>query len=204
MAHLAGRTPSADDPLRLLDATPVPCAASRQTVKRSALRGWADYGWCPSHSRWYWGLKLYLLCTADGSPVGWCLANPKLGEREVALALLDRESLQPGQVLIVDKGLAGVEVDRHVANLGALLMRPDRRDEPARFGSLPQVRQWVESVIDTLKGQLGLEQHGGRSLAGVHARVGLRLLALAAAIWFNWQLGVEHKALPDRLRPLNP
>jgi hypothetical protein len=72
-------------------------------------------------------------------------------------------------------------------------MRPDRRDEPARFGSLPPVRQWVESVIDTLKGQLGLEQHGGRSLAGVHARVGLRRLALAAAIWFNWQLGVEHK-----------
>jgi hypothetical protein len=53
-AHLAGQTPSTQDTLRLLDATPVPCAASRQTVKRSALRGWADYGWCPSHSRWYW------------------------------------------------------------------------------------------------------------------------------------------------------
>ena len=37
---------------------------------------------------------------------------------------------------------------------------PDRRDEPARFGSLRPVRQWIESVIDTLKGQLGLEQHG--------------------------------------------
>jgi hypothetical protein len=58
MAHLAGRTPSADDQLRLLDATPLPCAASRQTGKRSALGGWADYGWCPSHSRWSWGLKL--------------------------------------------------------------------------------------------------------------------------------------------------
>jgi hypothetical protein len=77
-AHLVGQTPSVHDTLRLLDATPVPCAASRQTVKRSALRGWADYGWCPSHSRFYWGLKLYLLCTPDGSPVAWCLATPKL------------------------------------------------------------------------------------------------------------------------------
>jgi Transposase DDE domain len=193
LGHLAGATPSADDPLRLLDATPVPCAASRQTVKRSALRGWADYGWCPSHSRWYWGLKLYALTTSDGSPVAWCLATPKLGEREVACALLDRGTLRPGQVLIVDKGLAGAEVDRHVAGLGAVLLRPDRRDEPARFGSLRPVRQWIESVIDTLKGQLGLEQHGGRSPAGVHARVGQRLLALAAAVWFNWQLGGEHK-----------
>jgi hypothetical protein len=153
----------------------------------------ADYGWCPSHSRWYWGLRLSVVTTSDGSPVAWCLANPKLGEREVATALLDRGSLRPGQVLLVDKGLAGAEVDRHVADLAAVLVRPDRRDEPARFGSLRPVRQWIESIIDTLKGQLGLEQHGGRTLAGVHARVGLRLLALAAVVWFNWQLGAEHK-----------
>jgi hypothetical protein len=128
--------------------------------------------------------------------VAWCLASPKLGEREVAMALLDRASLQPGQALIVDKGLAGAEVDRHVAGLGAVLVRPDRRGEPARFGSLRPVRQWIESVIDTLKGRLGLEQHGGRTPAGVHTRVVQRLLALAASIWFNWQLGVEpHRSL---------
>jgi hypothetical protein len=193
LAYLVGQTPGSHDTLRLLDATPVPCAASRTTVKRSALRGHADYGWCPSHSRWYWGLKLYVLCTPDGSPVAWCLASPKLGEREVATALLDRASLQPAQVVIVDKGLASAEVDRHVGDLGAVLVRPDRRDEPARFGSLRPVRQWIESIIDTLKGQLGLEQHGGRTLAGVHTRIGQRLLALAAAIWFNYQLGTPHK-----------
>jgi hypothetical protein len=192
-AQLAGQTPGVHDRLRLLDGTPVPCAASRQTVKRSALRGWADYGWCPSHSRWYWGLKLYVLCTPDGSPVAWCLASPKLGEREVATALLDRGSLHPGQVLVVDKGLASAEVDRHLDDLEAVLVRPDRRDEPARFGSLRPVRQWIESIIDTLKGQLGLEQHGGRTPTGVHARIAQRLLALAAAVWFNWQLGAEHK-----------
>jgi hypothetical protein len=193
MAYLADRSPSIEDPLRLLDATPLPCAASRETVKRSALRGWADYGWCPSHSRFYWGFKLYVLTTTDGSPVAWCLATPKLGEREVAMALLDRGSLRPGHVLIVDKGLAGAAVDEHVAGLEAVLVRPDRRDEPARFGSLRPVRQWIESIIDTLKGQLGLEQHGGRTLAGVQARVGQRLLALAAVVWFNWQLGAGHK-----------
>jgi hypothetical protein len=193
LAHLAGQTPGVHDTFRLLDSTPLPCAASRQTVKRSALAGHADYGRCPSHSRWYWGFRLYVLTTPGGSPVAWCLASPKLGEREVAMALLDRASLRPGQVLIVDKGLAGAEVDRHVAGLEARLVRPDRRDEPARFGSLRPVRQWIESIIDTLKGQLGLEQHGGRTLAGVQARVAQRLLALAACVWFNWQLGAEHK-----------
>jgi hypothetical protein len=68
----------------------------------------------------------------------------------------------------------------------ARLLRPDRGDEPARLGSLRPVCQWIESIIDTLKGQLGLEQHGGRTPAGVQVRVVQRLLALATCVWFNW------------------
>ena len=77
--------------------------------------------------------------------------------------------------------------------MGATLLRPDRKDEPARFGSLGQVRQWIESIIDTLKGQLSLEEHGGRTPAGVMARVAQRLLALAAGVWWNWQIGAPEK-----------
>ena len=57
----------------------MPCGASRETVKRSELAGAACYGYCAAHSRWYWGLKLYLVTTPDGMPVAWCLASPKLG-----------------------------------------------------------------------------------------------------------------------------
>jgi hypothetical protein len=193
LAHLAGQVPSAHDTARLLDATPIPCAASVQTVARSALRGWADYGDCASHSRWYWGLKLYVLTTIDGVATCWCLAPPTLGEREVAEALLeaDRDCLRPGLVIIGDKGVAGELFQAHVAGLGALLVRPDRHGEPHRFGNLGPVRQWIEAIIDTLKGQLGLERHGGRTRPGVHARVAQRLLALAACVWWNWQVGAE-------------
>ena len=54
-----------------------------------------------------------------------------------------------------------------------------------RNGRLARVRQWIEAVFDTLKGQLSLEQHGGRTLPGVFARAGQRLLALAAGIGHN-------------------
>jgi hypothetical protein len=57
----------------------------------------------------------------------------------------------------------------------------------------PRQRQWIEAIIDTLKGQLTLEDHGGRTLAGVYARVAARLLALAAAIWHNWATGAPVK-----------
>jgi Transposase DDE domain len=195
--HLAMATPSWRDGFRLLDATALPCGQSRETVKRSALWGHAGYGYDRSHSRWYWGFKLYLLCAPDGLPVSWCLATPALGEREVAQVLLDdtarQQALARGTIILADKGLAGAEFEGHVAGLGAWLVRPDRKDEPRRFGSLGGMRQWIESVINTLKDQLGLEQHRGRTLGGVVVRVGQRLLALAAVIWFNWQLGVSPK-----------
>ena len=196
ITELARDTASWHDLLRLADSTPLPCAASRETVKRSDLAGHAGYGYCASHSRWFWGFRLYLITTAEGMPVIWGLAHPGIGEREVTAALLarDHQLVRAGQVLLGDKGVAGRGFEAFVRDqLGACLIRPDRKDEPARFGRLARCRQWIEAIIDTLKGQLTLEDHGGRTLAGVYARVAARLLALAAAIWHNWRTGASIK-----------
>jgi hypothetical protein len=106
---LATCCPSWFDDLWITDATPLPCGMSRETVKRSDLAGHAGYGYCASHSRYYWGLKLYLVCAGDGMPIMWCLANPKIGEREVLAALLQRDHhlIRGGQVLLADKGFRG-------------------------------------------------------------------------------------------------
>lgn len=197
ITHLARVSPSWCDDLRLIDATPVPCGASRETVKRSELAGHAGYGYCAAHSRYYWGLKLYLLAAADGMPIAWCLADPKIGEREVCLDLItmavETGRLVPDTVVLADKGLAGRELEAQIGQLGVRLVRPDRRDERARNGNLGGVRQWIESVFDSLKGQLGLENHGGRTCQGVATRVAQRLLALAAGVWHNWTTGAQHK-----------
>jgi len=185
---LASLSPSFCDRLRLLDSTPVPCAASRETVRRSALSGHGGYGYCRSHSRWFWGFRLYLLCAPDGLPVGFELAAANQPERAVAAELLERV-LQGGETVVCDKGFAGAEFEQLVASLGASILRPDRKDEPRRHGSLGGIRQWVESAFDTLKDQLSLERHGGRTLAGLVSRVARRLLALAAVLLHNWQLG---------------
>jgi hypothetical protein len=54
---------------------------------------------------------------------------------------------------------------------------------------LKRVRQLIESINDTLKGQLDLEQHGGRTQEGVAVRIAQRVLALAAVIWHNFHTG---------------
>jgi hypothetical protein len=48
-------------------------------------------------------------------------------------------------------------------------------------------------VFDTYKGQLDLEQHGGRTPAGVLTRIWQRVLALTAVIWQNDNIGAPIK-----------
>jgi hypothetical protein len=199
MLYLATQCPSWADDLRLIDGTPIPCGTSRETAKRSDLAGFANYGYCASHSRWYWGLKLYVITTAEGMPVAWCLADPKIGEREVAEELFgharDLGALRGKMIVLADKGLSGAELERYCADqLGVLLVHPDRKDaKRRRYGNLAGMRQWIEAVYDTCKDQLGLEHHGGRTPEGVYARIAQRLLALAAAIWHNWKINAEVK-----------
>jgi hypothetical protein len=176
----------------IVDSTPVPCGMSRPTVQRSDLAGWAGYGYCASHSRFFWGLRLYLVCTPTGMPILWALANPKIGEREVLTAMLEVEAgvvAEHDQILLIsDKG---GPFERQLAEQGIELLRPSRKKEKTRHGEpmLKKVRQLIESVNDTLEGQLDLEQHGGRTLTGVAVRMAQRLLAMGAAIWHNNKTG---------------
>ncbi len=192
IAQLARISPSFCERIRLLDSTPVPCGQSRETRKRSELAGWAAYGYCASHSRYFWGLRLYLLCAPDGMPISFCLAPANEPEREVAAAMLDRARrdglLTGGEIIVGDKGFAGREFEETVASLDATLIRPDRKNEKPRFGKLGGIRQWIESIYQTTKSQLSLELHGGHIPEGVWARICLRVLALAAGVWHSWQL----------------
>jgi hypothetical protein len=196
---LADHTPATAEMLRLMDATPVPCGHSVITARRSDLYGYAGYGYCPSHSRWYWGTKLLLMCTCEGTVTGFCLANPKLcGERDQARQMLQRQPASrpaPGTAVVTDKGLSGADTEAFFASddLGLTLLRPARTDEKEPRPFPNWLRQRIEAIIWTLKSQLGLERHGGRAPAGLWARIVQRLLALNAVIWFNWQIGAPVK-----------
>jgi hypothetical protein len=98
---------------------------------------------------------------------------------------------RPGLTIIADKGYVSRELGTYLAERGVALLRPsyrNRTQHPAEH-LLKPVRQLVESIFDTLKGQLDLELHGGRSIDGVGVRIGQRLFAMTAAIWHNRTTG---------------
>lgn len=190
LAHL---TSVADDDVLVVDSTPVECGRSRETAKRSELAGWAEYGYCASHTRFFWGLRLHLICTLHGLPLGWALAGAKADEREIATAILaETPALAHRPItLIGDKNYYGRGFETELADAGVTVLRPSRKGEKPQATTrfFKPLRQIIESVNDTLKGQLDLELPGARTVAGVCVRVAQRILALTTTIWHNDQTG---------------
>ena len=200
----AAQSPGWHDDLLLADSTPVECARSRETVKRAgssslggAIADAADYGYCASHSRYFWGLRLHTLMAPDGTPRAMALTSPKEGEREVCLRLLERVNRSGPVTILGDKGYAGADFQADAAALGATVVRPRRKDERGDGPHLAPLRQRIESIYWTAKDILALERHGARTLRGLRARIASRFLALAAAIALNHQLGRPSRALVD-------
>ena len=98
---------------------------------------------------------------------------------------------QGHRTLIANKGYNGAAFEADLNQIGIKLLRPTRKGEAphARERFFKPLRQCVESIFDTFKGRLNREQHGGRTVAGVCARVGQRILALTAVIWHNTTIG---------------
>jgi hypothetical protein len=204
IASFASQSPGYYDDLLLADSTPIECARSRETVKRAgasclgdAIANAADYGYCASHSRWFWGLRLHTLMAADGTPRAMALTSPKEGEREVCLRLLGRVNREGPLTVLGDKGYAGADFEADAAELGATVVRLRRKDEPRGALHLAPLRQRIESIYWSAKDILTLERHGARTLRGLWVRIASRFLALAAAVSLNHQLGRESRALVD-------
>ncbi|MBV9819117.1 MAG: IS982 family transposase [Solirubrobacterales bacterium] len=203
MSALARECPGFFDELVLIDSTPVECARSRETVKRAgesclddAIANAAAYGYCRSHSRYFYGMRLHAAFGPDGTPRALRLTGADRPERDVALELLPT-TLRGGETVIADKGYAGQHFATAVAQLGAIVIRPARANEPHTGVPIARIRQRIESIFWTAKDLLTLERHGARTLHNLRARVLQRLLALTACVYLNHWLGRPSRALAD-------
>jgi hypothetical protein len=204
IGEFARHSPGSCDDVLLVDSTPVECARSRETVKRGgqssladAISDAADYGYCASHSRYFWGFRLHTLFAMDGTPRAMALTSPKVDEKDVCLQLVARCQRQPGQTLILigDKNFRGAKFEADLATLDAQIQRPRRKDEPGKGPHLAPIRQRIESIYWTAKDILTLERHGARTLHGLRTRLACRFLALTAAIALNHRLGRPSRSL---------
>ena len=180
---------------RLADGTLISCANYAGCAAKSHFAGDAGYGYCPSKSRFYWGMRLVLVTDELGVPVGYDLVAAGEGEREPLFRLAQA---QCATVLFADKGFWGAEYQRTIGLIDVELVTPERH----RPGERPPVevvkatiRLVIESVFSNLKRQMRLEEHLAKTPGGLVQRVAQRLLALTLGMFINAQLGRPLRAL---------
>jgi hypothetical protein len=180
---------------RLADGTLIGCANYAGCASRSHFAGDAGYGFCPSKSRFYWGMRLVLLTDEMGVPLGYDLVAPGEGEREPLFRLAQSH---PDSTLFADKGFWGAEYERTIELISAQLITPERHrlgERPPAEVAKATIRLVIESVFANLKRQMRLEEHLAKTLAGLVQRVAQRLLALTLGIFINVQLGRPLRSL---------
>jgi hypothetical protein len=106
-------------------------------------------------------------------------------------------ALRGGETIVCDKGYAGRDFAQKVRELGGTILRPARSDEKGCGPHLAPIRQRIESVFWTCKDVLSLERHGARTPQNLMVRILVRLLALAACISLNHELGRPSRAIVD-------
>jgi len=181
--------------LRIADGTLLGVANYPGCAQRSEFAGIAAYGFCPSKSRYYWGMRLVLLVDRKGTPVGYTLvaANEKEYEPVRELTLADGTT-----ILVCDKGLWGREYAEILRLQGTVIRTPDRvrtADNLDRERRLASTRLVVESTISNLKCQMRLEHHLAKTLSGLLQRIAQRLLALTLGMFINALTGRPPRSL---------
>jgi hypothetical protein len=197
------------DDVWIADSTPVECGRSRETAKRSDLAGFAEYGYCASHSRYFWGLRLHLLCTLHGLPIAAAVTGAKADERHVLLGMLDDADLAhqiAGTTLIADKNYYGRDFETTLTAAGIDLLRPTRkgRKDPPGWTILQTtasicrigVRHLQRPARPGTARRTNIIRRTHPHLA-THPRAHRRDLAQRQ----HWR---THQTLTDRLRPLTP
>jgi len=186
----------AEGEIRLVDGTLISCANYPGCASRSAFAPAASYGYCPSKSRFVWGLRLVVICDRKGVPVGYDLTGPKTGdERESSFTLAQAH---PASLLFADGGFWGAEYDQTMALIDIHLVTPAKHrlgQRPASETAKARIRLVIESVFSNLKRQMRLDEHLAKTTPGLAQRIAQRLLALTLGMLLNIQLGRPPRAL---------
>jgi len=159
----------------LLDTTPVIAVGYRRDKGQSDFRGSAEYGYCSARRLKYYGYKLVMLTTLDGTPYSFELVPANTDERDAADEILD--TLPPDSEVWSDKGFIGEDWQAGWAMRDVRVWTAKRENQhdqnPAEFDRLlNSVRERVEGAFDLLKeGGRSVEHTLAHTVAGICSRI---------------------------------
>jgi hypothetical protein len=144
----------------LLDTTPVIVVGYRRDKTHSDFRGSAAYGYCAARRLKYFGYKLVMLTTLNGTPFAFELVPANTDERDAAEEILD--ALPPDSQVWSDKGFLGEDWHAEWAQLGIHVWTTKRENQ--KIQNAPEFDRLLNSVRERVEGAFDLLKEGGRSV----------------------------------------
>lgn len=179
----------------LLDTTPVIAVGYRRDKSRSDFRGSAEYGYCAARRLHYFGYKLVMLTTLDGTPYAFELVPANTEERTAADEILD--TLPPDSNAWSDKGFIDAEWQAEWAQQGIHVWTTKRENQkvqnpPAFDHLLNSVRERIEGAFDLLKeGGRSVEHTLARTVGGLCTRVIAKIASVTLRIYLRRFFGID-------------
>jgi hypothetical protein len=155
----------------LLDTKPIPVVGYKRSKKRSDFLGNADYGFCASRNMKYFGYKLVMISTLNGTPIAYDLVPANLDERLAAEAVIDNLSSCD---IFADKGFIGLEWQSQIFEQTWNLVWTPKRSNQYQQNS-KQLDRWINSVRERIEGLFHELQNTGRNIERLLAKTVLGL-----------------------------
>lgn len=179
----------------LLDTTPVIVVGYRRDKRHSAFRGSADYGRCVARRLKYFGYKLVMLTTLDGTPYTFELVPANTDERVAADEILD--TLPPDSHAWSDKGFVGADWQADWSEQDVHIWTAKRENQKVQ--NPPEFDRLLNSVRERIEGAFDLLKEGGRSvehtlahtITGLCARVIAKITSVTFRIFLRRFLGID-------------
>jgi hypothetical protein len=179
----------------LLDTTPVIVVGYRRDKSHSDFRGSADYGRCAARRLKYFGYKLVMLTTLNGTPYSFELVPANTDERDAADEILD--TLPAGSNVWSDKGFIGEDWQANWQTQGVYVWTAKRDNQhqqnPPQFDQLlNQIRERIEGAFDLLKeGGRSVEKTLAITVEGVCARIIAKISGITFRLFLRKFFGID-------------
>ena len=180
----------ADDPVQVIDTLPLPVCGLTRAPRDRCFKLEADYGYCATKDRHYYGFKLGLRVARSGMIIHYPLLPARPHDVQLTDELVaDFAGVVPADNGVIDAVRQTLLAERH----GVLLVTPPRKRMQATFAPavLKRCARWrkrVETVGTHLTERFAIARIRVRNLWHFQHRLIRKVLAHTVGVFLNLQL----------------
>jgi len=183
-----------EEECRIVDSFPLEvCEFGRANFCKSFKGDGANYGYCASKKKTYFGYKVHALCTANGYITDFLLTPASIDDRDAVWELV--EEYKRHLKLIGDKGYTGTDYAKDLWEEKGVLMISLKRDNAKNPDPKPfrqtvfKIRRRIETSFSQLADQFNVASVRAKSLWGLTTRLQSKILAFNLCFAINWLSG---------------